>query len=44
MRFRIARFERRQRVNNEPAQVLYARIAPGLVQGGNQVNIVPPSG
>ncbi len=29
-------------VNNEPAQVLYAGIAPGLVQGVNQVNILLP--
>src|SRR4029077_8408613 len=29
-------------VNNEPAQVLYAGIAPGLVQGANQVNFVLP--
>jgi uncharacterized protein (TIGR03437 family) len=29
-------------VNGEPAQVLYAGIAPGLVQGANQINIQLP--
>jgi len=29
-------------VNNEPAQVLYAGIVPGLVQGANQINIQLP--
>jgi uncharacterized protein (TIGR03437 family) len=29
-------------VNNEPAQVLYAGVAPGLVQGANQINIQLP--
>jgi uncharacterized protein (TIGR03437 family) len=29
-------------VNDEPAQVLYAGIAPGLVQGANQINIKLP--
>jgi uncharacterized protein (TIGR03437 family) len=29
-------------VNDEPAQVLYAGIAPGLVQGANQINIQLP--
>jgi uncharacterized protein (TIGR03437 family) len=29
-------------VNSEPAQVLYAGIAPGLVQGANQINIKLP--
>jgi hypothetical protein len=29
-------------VNGEPAQVLYAGIAPGLVQGANQINIKLP--
>jgi uncharacterized protein (TIGR03437 family) len=29
-------------VNSEPAQVLYAGIAPGLVQGANQINIQLP--
>jgi uncharacterized protein (TIGR03437 family) len=31
-------------VNGEPAQVLYAGIAPGLVQGANQINIQRPDG
>ena len=30
-------------VNGEPAQVLYAGIAPGLVEGANQVNFVLPA-
>jgi uncharacterized protein (TIGR03437 family) len=30
-------------VNGEPAQILYAGIAPGLVQGANQMNIQLPS-
>jgi uncharacterized protein (TIGR03437 family) len=30
-------------VNGEPAQVLYAGIAPGLVQGANQINFKLPS-
>jgi uncharacterized protein (TIGR03437 family) len=30
--------------NDEPAQVLYAGIAPGLVQGANQINIQLPDG
>jgi len=30
-------------VNDEPAQVLYAGIAPGLVEGANQVNFVLPA-
>ncbi len=30
-------------VNAEPAQVLYAGSAPGLVQGANQVNVMLPS-
>jgi len=29
-------------VNGEPAQVLYSGIAPGLVQGANQINIKLP--
>jgi uncharacterized protein (TIGR03437 family) len=29
-------------VDDEPAQVLYAGIAPGLVQGANQINIKLP--
>jgi hypothetical protein len=29
-------------VNGEPAQVLYSGIAPGLVQGANQINIERP--
>jgi len=29
-------------VNDEPAQVLYAGIAPGLVQGANQINFKFP--
>jgi uncharacterized protein (TIGR03437 family) len=29
-------------VNEGPAQVLYAGIAPGLVQGANQINIKLP--
>jgi uncharacterized protein (TIGR03437 family) len=31
-------------VNDQPAAVLYAGIAPGLVQGANQVNIQLPDG
>jgi uncharacterized protein (TIGR03437 family) len=31
-------------VNDQPATVLYAGIAPGLVQGANQVNIQLPAG
>jgi uncharacterized protein (TIGR03437 family) len=30
-------------VNGEPAQVLYAGVAPGLVEGANQINILLPS-
>jgi hypothetical protein len=30
-------------VNGEPAQVLYAGIAPGLVQGANQINFQLPT-
>jgi uncharacterized protein (TIGR03437 family) len=30
-------------INGEPVEVLYAGIAPGLVQGANQVNLVLPS-
>jgi uncharacterized protein (TIGR03437 family) len=30
-------------VNGEPASVLYAGIAPGLVQGANQINIQLPA-
>jgi uncharacterized protein (TIGR03437 family) len=30
-------------VNGEPATVLYAGIAPGLVQGANQVNVQLPA-
>jgi uncharacterized protein (TIGR03437 family) len=30
-------------VNDEPAQVLYSGIAPGLVEGANQVNFVLPA-
>lgn len=30
-------------INGEAAQVLYAGIAPGLVQGANQVNVMLPS-
>jgi uncharacterized protein (TIGR03437 family) len=29
-------------VNDEPARVFYAGIAPGLVQGANQINIQLP--
>jgi uncharacterized protein (TIGR03437 family) len=32
------------RVNGQPAQVLYAGIAPGLVSGANQINLLLPSG
>jgi uncharacterized protein (TIGR03437 family) len=31
-------------VNGEPAQVLYAGVAPGLVEGANQINILLPAG
>jgi uncharacterized protein (TIGR03437 family) len=31
-------------VNDQPATVLYAGIAPGLVQGANQINIQLPDG
>jgi uncharacterized protein (TIGR03437 family) len=31
-------------VNGQPAQVLYAGIAPGLVSGANQINLRLPSG
>jgi uncharacterized protein (TIGR03437 family) len=31
-------------VNDQPATVLYAGIAPGLVQGANQINIQLPAG
>jgi uncharacterized protein (TIGR03437 family) len=31
-------------VNDQPASVLYAGIAPGLVQGANQINIQLPDG
>jgi uncharacterized protein (TIGR03437 family) len=31
-------------INGKPAQVLYAGIAPGLVQGANQFNLMLPSG
>jgi uncharacterized protein (TIGR03437 family) len=31
-------------VNDRPAQVLYAGIAPGLVQGANQINVQLPDG
>ncbi len=30
-------------INGEPAQVLYAGAAPGLVQGANQINVLVPS-
>jgi uncharacterized protein (TIGR03437 family) len=30
-------------VNGEPATVLYAGIAPGLVQGANQINVQLPA-
>jgi len=30
-------------VNGEPAQVLYAGIAPGLVEGANQINFRLPA-
>jgi uncharacterized protein (TIGR03437 family) len=31
-------------INDQPATVLYAGIAPGLVQGANQINVQLPSG
>jgi uncharacterized protein (TIGR03437 family) len=31
-------------VNGQPAQVLYAGVAPGLVSGANQINLLLPSG
>ena len=31
-------------VNDQPATVLYAGIAPGLVQGANQINVQLPDG
>jgi uncharacterized protein (TIGR03437 family) len=31
-------------VNDQPATVLYAGIAPGLIQGANQINIQLPNG
>jgi uncharacterized protein (TIGR03437 family) len=31
-------------VNDQPSTVLYAGIAPGLVQGANQINIQLPAG
>lgn len=30
-------------VNNQTAQVLYAGVAPGLVEGANQINIKLPA-
>jgi hypothetical protein len=31
-------------INNQPAEVLYAGIAPGLIEGANQINVRIPDG